>query len=71
MLVLNASGYSLVHSEPIHVANQSGKILILPLSNAINRTQIGSEMAKNENFIIVLELWITLYFAIFTKIRQF
>ncbi len=61
MLVLNARGYSLVRSEPIHAPNQSGKMLILPLSNATNLIQIGSEMPKNKHFIIVPELWITLY----------
>ncbi len=54
MLVLNECGYSLVRSEPIHMADQSDKILVPPLSNATNRTQIGSEMAKNKHFKILL-----------------
>ncbi len=64
MLVLNAHGYSLVGSEPIFVANNSGEILALALSNATNRTQIGSELAWNRHFKIVPELWITLYYLL-------
>ncbi len=61
MLVLNAHGYNLVGSEPIFVANKSGKIPAPALSKATNRTQIGSELAKNRHFKIVPEPWITLY----------
>ncbi len=63
MLVLNAHGYNLVGSEPIFFFDISGKILTLALSKAANRTQIGSELAKNRHFEIVPELWITLYIA--------
>ncbi len=51
----------MVRSEPIHVANKSGKMLTLPLSNATNRTRIGSEIAKKKHVEIVPELRITLY----------
>ncbi len=55
MLVLCAHGYSLPRSEPILVANKSDKFSSLPLSNARNRTQIGSEVARNNHFKIVSE----------------
>ncbi len=70
MLVLNAHGYSLPRSEPIHVPNKLHKMLMLPLSNATNRTQIGSEMAKNKHLKILLELWISLYSNIILNSRR-